>query len=214
MHIPDGILPTQVCIAGYGIAGGITWGTLRQIRKTPDPQAQVPKASLLAAAFFVGSSISIPIPPASVHLVLNGLLGTLLGWYAWPAVLIGLLLQAILLGHGGLTTLGVNAVMMGGSALIAAQIFQLRYRFPALLHRKWFLGTLGFLAGAIGFGLAALIFFGLIIFTIPANLDRVTEQGTLAALMIAHIPLLFLEGGFTALVVLFLYRIKPELLES
>jgi cobalt/nickel transport system permease protein len=201
-------------VAGYAIAGGVTWATLRQINKTSDPQAEIPKAALLAAAFFVGSSISIPIPPASVHLVLNGLLGALLGWYAWPAILIGLLLQAILLGHGGLTTLGVDAVMMGVPALIAGQVFQWRQRLLPQLKPEWSLGGFGFLAGAVGVGLAALIFFGVIIFTIPADLDRVAEQGALTALMIAHGPLVLLEGLFTALVALFLFRVKPELLES
>ena len=82
MHIPDGILPASVCVAGYAIAGGVTWVALKQIKKTSDPQVEVPKAALLAAAFFVGSSLSLPVPPVSVHLVLNGLLGIVLGWYA------------------------------------------------------------------------------------------------------------------------------------
>ncbi|MEN9223377.1 MAG: energy-coupling factor ABC transporter permease, partial [Thermostichus sp. BF3_bins_97] len=38
-----------------------------------DPRRHLPKAALLTAAFFVASSIHLPLPPASVHLVLNGL---------------------------------------------------------------------------------------------------------------------------------------------
>ncbi len=125
MHIPDGILPGQVCAAGYAIAGGVTWSVLRQIKRTSDPHLEMPKAAMLTAAFFVGSSINLPFPPASVHLVLNGLLGALLGWYAWPAILVGLLLQALLLGHGGLTNLGVNALLMGIPALLAFGVYEL-----------------------------------------------------------------------------------------
>lgn len=214
MHIPDGILPVQVCVGGYAIASGITWGVLKQIHKTSDPREEIPKAALLAAAFFVGSSISVPVPPASVHLVLNGLLGALLGWYAWPAILIGLFLQAILLMHGGLTTLGVDAVMMGLPALIAAQIFQLRHRLGLSWQPNWSVGIFAFLAGAIGLGLAALIFFGLIVFTFSSDLSLATEQAALTALMVAHIPLMVIEGLFTVLLSLFLLRVKPELLES
>lgn len=203
-----------MCVAGYAIAGGVTWAVLRQIHKTTDPQAEIPKAALLAAAFFVGSSISLPLPPASVHLVLNGLLGALLGWYAWPAILIGLLLQAVLIGHGGLTTLGVDAVMMGVPALIAAQVFRLRLRWGQKLPPARSLGIFSFLAGSVGVGLATLIFFALIIFTIPSTLDRSTEQNFLMALMVAHIPLIFLEGAFTTLLCFFLLRVKPDLLES
>lgn len=213
MHIPD-ILPAQVCVGGYAIASAVTWGVLRQIRQTSDPQEQIPKAALLAAAFFVGSSISVPVPPVSVHLVLNGLLGAILGWYAWPAILIGLLLQALLIGHGGLTTLGVNAVMIGVPALIAAQVFQLRHRLDRVLPPTWSVGIFSFFAGALGLGLAALIFFGIIIFTVPPELDLATEQTALTALIVAHVPLFFLEGLFTVLLSLFLLRVKPELLES
>ena len=214
MHIPDGILPAPVCVAGYAIAGGVTWLALKRINQTVDPQAEVPKAALLAAAFFVGSSISLPVPPASVHLVLNGLLGALLGWYAWLAILIGLLLQAILLGHGGLTTLGVDAVMMGVPALIAARVFQLRHRLGKALAPKSSLAIFSFLAGAIGVGLAALIFFTLIIFAVPSTLDSSAEQGFLTALMVAHVPLILLEGIITTLLCFFLLRINHELLES
>lgn len=214
MHIPDGILPAPVCVAGYAIAGGVTWVALRQINKHSNPQAEVPKAALLAAAFFVGSSLSLPVPPVSVHLVLNGLLGAVLGWYAWPAILIGLLLQAVLLGHGGLTTLGVDAVMMGVPALLVGQLFRQRHRFAKTLSPKLSLGIFSFLAGAIGVGLSALIFFALVIFTIPSTLDQGAEQSFLTALMVAHVPLIFLEGMFTVLLCFFLLRVKPELLES
>lgn len=213
MHIPDGILPAPVCAAGYAIAGGVTWAALRQINRTAASPAEVPKAALLAAAFFVGSSLSLPIPPVSVHLMLTGLLGALLNWYAWPAILIGLLLQAILLGHGGLTTLGVNAVMAGVPALLAGQLFRLRHRLAKALSPRAALGIFSFLAGALGVGLTALIFFGLVVFTMPSTFDPATEQNLLTAFMVAHIPLVFLEGLFTALLCFFLLRVKPDLLK-
>lgn len=213
MHIPDGILPAPVCVAGYAISGGITWVALKRIHQTSDPQVEVPKAALLAAAFFVGSSISLPIPPASVHPLLNGLLGIILGWYAWPAILIGLLLQAILLGHGGLTTLGVNAVMVGVPALLVGQLFQLRHRFNKLLSPQLSLGIFGLLVGAIGVGLTALLFFALVVFTIPSTLEQNTEQNFLAVMMVSHVPLSFLEGLLTMLLCFFLRRVNPELLE-
>ena len=50
MHILDGLLPPVVCISSYGITGGITWFSLRQISKQSDFQQQIPKASLLTAA--------------------------------------------------------------------------------------------------------------------------------------------------------------------
>ena len=214
MHIPDGILPAQVCAAGYAITGLATWYSLRQINRRPDPAAEVPKASLLTAAFFVASSIYIPVPPASVHLILNGLLGVVLGYFAFPAILIGLFFQALVIGHGGITTLGVNASMMGIPALLAYHIFQLRNSVGKPLAEPTRTGVFAFLGGALGLGIAALIFLALIIFNIPAELDAGAEQTAVLALSASHVPLAIVEGIFTAMLVLFLRRVKPELLEG
>lgn len=214
MHIPDGLLPAPVAIGGYALTGLATWYSLRQINRRRNPTEEMPKASLLTAAFFVASSIHIPIPPASVHLVLNGLLGVVLGYYAFPAILIGLFFQAVMLGHGGLTTLGVNAAMMGIPALLASYLFRLYPRFERSLKPNWAITLFAFLSGAFGLGLAALIFLTLIVTTIPSGFNAATEQAAVYGLTIAHLPLMIIEGIFTAMLVLFLQRVKPELLKG
>ncbi|NJO46831.1 MAG: cobalt transporter CbiM [Oscillatoriales cyanobacterium RM2_1_1] len=214
MHISEGLLSAKVCLAGYGITGLITWYSLRKISHSSDPTAGVPKAALLTAAFFVASSIRVPVPPASIHMVLNGLLGAVLDIYAFPAVLVGLLFQAVMFGHGGLSTLGINAVIMGIPALIAAQVFQWHQSLGRHLNRTLSLNLFGFLAGVIGIGLSCLLFLGITILTIPSGFDAATEQTAIRGLTLVHIPLVIVEGIFTSMVVSFLYRVKPELLIS
>ena len=212
MHIPDGILTPEVIIGGYVTAGALTAFSLRKINQQADPEANVPKAALMTAAFFVASWIHIPIPPTSVHLVLNGILGVVLGWYAMPAILVGLFLQAVMFQHGGLTTLGVNATMMGFPALIAFGIFQLRTYFN--LKSVLYTNIFAFLGGAIGLGLAALIAFTLLVTSIPTYIDVATEQAAITTLTIAHIPLAIIEGIFTVLIISFLLRVRPDMVES
>lgn len=212
MHISEGILPAKICIGGYAITGLITWYSLRQINRQSNPTEGIPKAALLTAAFFVASGIHIPIPPASVHLVLNGLLGAVLGWYGFPAILVGLLFQGIMFGHGGLTTLGINAIIMGVPALISAFIFHSRYRLGKKLSETLSLNLFAFLAGMVGVGLASLLFFSIVITHLPSGFDNQTEKAAIYALMFAHIPLMLIEGVFTAMVVSFLQRVKPEIL--
>ncbi|ASC71128.1 Cobalt uptake substrate-specific transmembrane region [Halomicronema hongdechloris C2206] len=214
MHIPDGILPAQVCAGGYAMTGLATWYALRQINHKPDPTAEIPKGALLTAAFFVASSIYIPIPPASVHLILNGLLGVMLGYFAFPAILIGLFFQAIVLGHGGLTTLGVNAVMMGIPAVLAYHLFRLHDHFDRRLPARWSLAIFAFLGGGLGLGITALSFFTLVVATVPADFDSAAEKTAIVGLLLTHLPLIGIEGVFTALLVLFLQRVKPELLKE
>lgn len=210
MHIADGFLPAEVCAGGYAAAAALTGVALRQVGQRDDPRADIPKASLLAAGFFVASWVHIPLPPASAHLILNGLLGVLLGYYAVPAILVGLFFQAVMFGHGGITTLGINAVVMGLPALLAHHLFHLRP--SAARHSRAWDGALGFVAGASGPALAVLLFWGILITTLPARIDPAAEQAAIAALVFAHIPLMILEGIFTAMVVLFLRRVRPELL--
>ncbi len=212
MHLPDGILPATVCAAGYATGGALTWYALCKINRQPNPRARVPQAALLTAAFFVASWIHIPVPPTSVHLILNGLLGVLLGYYAVPAILIGLFFQAVMFQHGGLTTLGVNLTMMGLPALLGSCLFRLRFLFGR--ESRAGAGLASFLGGAAGLGLTVLIFYGLLVTTIPATLDMRMERAAITALALAHIPVVLLEGFFTALVVIFLQRVRPDLLDG
>ena len=212
MHIPDGILPLPVTGAGYAVTAATTWYSIRKIRQREDYRRDIPKASLLTAAFFVASWIHIPIPPTSVHLVLNGLLGALLGYYAFPAILIGLFFQAVMFGHGGLTTLGINAVIMGVPAIIAHQIFRLRKCGGGENRKKT--GGFGFLSGALAMGISVAMFVGILLTNLPADLNVVSEKTAIFALATAHIPLIFIEGTITSLITVFLQRVRPKILDG
>jgi cobalt/nickel transport system permease protein len=212
MHIPDGILPVSVALGGYAAAGGMTWFSLNRIKtKFKNPRELIPRASLLTAAFFVASLIHIPVPPTSVHLILSGLMGVILGWFAFPAILVGLFFQAVMFQHGGLTTMGINACLMGIPALLAGALFRTRRYFGA--DRRVINGLLAFLGSFLAMMMGALAAALLLIYTIPAQLDVAAERTAIITLAGAHLPVALLEGVFTAMVVLFLLRVKPELLE-
>lgn len=212
MHIPDGILPVPVTAAGYAATAAVTWYSVRKINQKQNPREDVPKASLLTAAFFVVSWIHIPVPPASVHLVLNGLLGAVLGYFAFPAILIGLFFQAVMFQHGGLTTLGVNAIIMGLPALLSHYIFRLR-KFGNK-EGQTMTSVFGFLAGSIALGISVAMFVMILLTNMPAGLDVSTERAAINTLVLAHLPLIVIEGVFTALVAVFLRRVRPKLLDS
>jgi cobalt/nickel transport system permease protein len=212
MHIPDGILPVPITAAGYAATAVVTWYSLRKIKQKEDARRDIPKASLLTAAFFVVSLIHIPIPPTSVHLVLNGLMGVLLDYYAFLAILIGLFFQAVMFGHGGLTTLGVNAIIMGLPAIIAAWLFRLRRIGNKESPRKD--GTFGFIAGFVAMGLSVGMFVAILLLWIPADLNVATERAAIYTLAIAHLPLMAIEGAITAFMVVFLRRVRPTMLSS
>ncbi|MEK7793539.1 MAG: energy-coupling factor ABC transporter permease, partial [Candidatus Hydrogenedentota bacterium] len=96
MHIQDGILPLPVIVAGsIGAAAAVGVGLARMSER------EMVKVAVLSSSLFVASQIHITFGAASVHLILNGLSGLLLGWSIYPALAVALLLQAILFSHGG-----------------------------------------------------------------------------------------------------------------
>ena len=95
MHIAEGVLSAPVLLTGAVVAAGGTSIGLKKI-----DYDRIMTVALLAAAFFVASLVHIPIGPASGHLLLNGLMGVILGWGAFPAILVGLFLQALLFQFG------------------------------------------------------------------------------------------------------------------
>src|SRR5438270_4021392 len=132
VHISDGVLTGPWLAAGFAGAALLLWSACYRVRDD-----EIPRIALLTSAFFVASLIHIRVGPTSVHLLLNGLVGAVLGRRAALAIPVGLFLQAALLGHGGLTTLGVNSCVLALPALLAWQLFGLLRRVP-WVRRPWF----------------------------------------------------------------------------
>ena len=90
MHIADGVLPTSVSLAAYALTlAGVTL-SLKHLSN-----ADLPKIAVVTSSFFVASLIHLPLGPTSVHLVLPGMVGALLGPVSFLSVTIGLFLQSI-----------------------------------------------------------------------------------------------------------------------
>jgi len=196
MHIAEGVLSPMILGAGAVLAG---CGTALGLRRLSEEQLVT--TALLASAFFVASLIHVPIGPASAHLILTGIVGLLLGWGAFPAILMGLALQAMLFGYGGLTVLGVNTWNMAFPAAILG-----------LGLRPWITrgGRMQTLA-AFACGAGSVLGAGLLT---AASLAW-TEEGFWQAaqlLLLAHVPVALAEGAITAFVVAFLAKVRPETL--
>lgn len=212
MHIPDGFLPPHVCLAGYALTGGVTWYSLAQIKRDRYTQANIPKASLLTAAFFIASLIHIPIPPSSVHLILNGLMGAVLGYYAFPAILIGLFFQAVMFQHGGMSTLGVNTIILGTPAIAAYYLFRQREHLSG--KRQILTKILSFASGAGALLLSAIMFAMLLVTHISPDLNVNAERTAIMVSLGGYLIQAVIEGVFSVMLISFLEQVKPELLKS
>lgn len=196
-HIPDGVLSVPVLVSGGVIAAAGIGLSLRHL----DDKA-IPRTAILSAVFFVASLFAVPVGPSSVHLLLGGLMGLIIGTLTFPAVLIGLILQAVLFGFGGVTTLGVNTVNMALPGVVLAAIFT-----PAISRGS--ITKAAVLAGICA-GLAVLATGGLVAVCLAlSSSDYVPSARILVA---TYIPLMVGEGVITGFAIAFIRRVKPELL--
>jgi cobalt/nickel transport system permease protein len=197
MHISEGILPSSLLIAGAGLSVALVGVGLRKL----DIQ-KIPQTALLTSTFFIASLIHIPLGPASVHLILNGLVGIMLGWLAFPSIMVALFLQAVLFHFGGLTTLGINTFNMALPAVAVHYLFQ-----PLIYSKNQTISAFGAaFAGGIALTLSTLL--------VAGELAMAGEGLVPAAklILVAHVPVIIVESLITALTVSFLRKVKPEIL--
>ncbi len=197
MHISEGVLSGEVLAAGWALTwAGLAVG-LRRMR-----QQDLPTVGFICCAFFLASLIHVPLGPTSVHLILNGLCGVLLGWMAFPALFVALLLQAVLFQFGGLLVLGVNTFTMATPAVAA------HYLTKPLLKRKGNLwcAISGAIAAVVGVGGAGIL--------VALSLTLSGKEFTKAAELIlaAHIPVAAVEAVVTGFTLAFIKRSVPEVL--
>ncbi|MGD9236200.1 MAG: cobalt transporter CbiM [Desulfobacterales bacterium] len=196
MHISEGVLSGPVLISGGALAVA---GTAIGLKKLD--YDRIAQAGMLSAAFFVASLIHVPVGPANAHLILNGLVGLLLGWAAFPAILVALVLQAMLFQFGGITALGVNTIIMALPAVLCYFICS------PFLHKKSALAlAAAFVCGFLSVALSALILGLALVFT-EENFLEVS-----AIVIAAHIPVMVIEGLVTAMCVAFLKKVQPSML--
>jgi cobalt/nickel transport system permease protein len=195
-HIPDGVLSLPVLVAGAAVAAAGLGVALRRL-----DERDIPKVGLMSAAFFVSSLVAVPLGPTSVHLLLGGVMGLVLGVQIFPAVFVGLLLQAAFFGMGGLTTLGVDTANMALPGLAAAlAVRPLLARLPGLAP---------VLAGAAGV-VATLGTGGGVALALAASHSAYVPGAAVAAA--TYLPLAAVEGLAAAAVVGFLLRVRPDVL--
>ena len=196
MHISEGVLSGPVLLSGAALAAA---GTAIGLKKLD--YDEIARVGMLSGVFFVASLVHVPLGPTSVHLILNGIVGLLLGWPAFPAILVALALQAVFFQFGGITALGVNTVIMAVPAVTGYYAFSplLRRSRPVALAAAFACGFMAVCIGGIIVGLA-------LVFTEEKFFE------VAVAVVAAHLPVMIIEGLVTALCVAFLRKVQPAML--
>ena len=208
MHVPDGFVSSAVTVAGAGVAvaglGVCVWRARLNVT-----ERQLPLAGLAAAFFLVLSAPMIPVVVGTEAHLLGGTLAVaLLGPWLGPVVItVVTVVQALFLGDGGLSTLGVNVVNL---ALVPAAV-----GYPLLLGlRRIFPHGLTGTAMAAGMAAVVSVLAAAVLFTAEYALGGVggVPLRTIAVATLGVYTLIaLLEGLVTALVVRGLLTVRADL---
>lgn len=128
IHIPDGILPIWLWVSGFLLMSVFLALSLFRLR-SQDTKKSIPLLGALAAVMLV--AMSLEILPIAYHLNLSVatgiLLGPSLGFLA--AFIVNLMLSFV--GHGGITSIGLNTLLLGAEAALGHTLFSIfRKRIP------------------------------------------------------------------------------------
>lgn len=212
MHISEGLLPLEWAFLWFVVAVPfMSLGLIRLRTRATGDLAFKPLVGLLTAVVFIISCMPIPVPTAGTcsHPAGTGISAILLG--PWISVLVAaaaLIIQALFLAHGGLSTLGANIVSMG-----IAGSFSCYLVFLGLRKMRVPLITAGFLAGIFadwGTYMATSAELALGIRGGSAFLPLFSK--IMIAFIPTQLPLGIIEGAMTAGIIGLLLKKRPDIL--
>ncbi len=212
MHIAEGILPANWAAIWYVPAAVFVGIGIYVIKKkTKETKVLMPLLGLTGAAIFLISVFPIPVPitGTSSHPVGTPLGAILVGPFISTTLgAIALLIQALFLAHGGISTWGANIVSMAlVGSFVGFGAFALFRKFNAPIF------VTAFAAGLFGDWAT----YATTSFELASALHGVGSLwGMFGAIALAfaptQLPLGILEGLFTGGVVTLVYQRRPELL--
>jgi cobalt/nickel transport system permease protein len=234
IHLPDGVLPTWLWASGFIVSIAL-WMILSRFIRKEDMARKLPLLGMMAAAMTLGASVEIV--PIAYHVNLTVISGILLGpSFIFLATFVVNIILAFF-GHGGITVIGLNTLVLSIEGVAGYFLFRLFWRTLRKLRAAAFLAT--FLA--LFCSTAAMI--GVVALGVPHYEELIHEeegkglfefklfkgpeehQGaisgegkvSLARFIKIILPLGFigwvLEGVITVLMVSYLRRLRPDLLQ-
>ncbi|MCT7638099.1 cobalt transporter CbiM [Aliarcobacter butzleri] len=197
MHISDGIISIEVATVSAVATLAFCVYSFKNLTNE-----KIALVASMSALFFVTSFIHIPFGVTQIHLMLIGFIGIFLGSLAFISIAIALILQALLLGFGGLSSLGANILVMALPAYLVYLIFKLEI-LKRLNEKVKF-----FLVGFLGVFISSLLLFTVLVFSKDEYL------AVAYSIIAVNILTMILEGIVTMFLLLYIKKSMPKLLKE
>jgi len=212
MHMADALISPAVGGTMWAAAATLLGFAAKKVRHALDDRT-VPLMGVLGAFIFAAQMINFTIPGtgSSGHLGGGMMLTILLGPYAGFLTMASVLtIQALFFADGGLLALGCNIINLGLFPCFLAYPFI----YKPLVGNKPTRGRIiagSVLAAVIGLQLGA---FGVVSETMLSGISDLPFRTFVMLMQPIHFAIGIVEGIATAVVVLFIWQARPELLES
>jgi cobalt/nickel transport system permease protein len=140
IHIPDGILTSWLWIIGYIILGIYLFVFSRYL-KNGNNTKKITLVSVMVALMLLTMSVPIPLM-IPYHINLSVLSGILLGpfWASIAVFIVNIILS--FLGHGGITIIGLNTLVVSTEAIVGYFLFKTLKRYFRNIYKPALLSTL------------------------------------------------------------------------
>ncbi len=215
IHIPDGVARDAwwLLVIGFAVTLIFLFFILRRLDREQVGK-KIPLAGSISAMMLV--TMSVPLGFIPFHLNLASLCGIIVGpELGFIGVFVVNLILAFM-GHGGITVVGINTAIIGIEVLVGNKLY-------GLFTKKWKRSMSSALATFLALILSTAITFG-VIFLITGSSDAILQghhdeaihflsySGWLAIVIVLAIGII-LESVVTSLIVSFLSKVKPELVD-
>jgi len=122
IHLPDGIIPLIWWLGGFIAAVLLAFVVLKKI-DTDGIRRKIPLAAVMAAVMLI--TMSVPLGFIPFHLNMSSLAGIMMGPGLGFIIAFVVNIFMALMGHGGVTVIGLNTLIIGSEAVLAFSFFSL-----------------------------------------------------------------------------------------
>lgn len=212
IHIPDGILPIWLWLTGFFVTAVLLVIMLPRLKRDVK---KVPFVGMMTAVAFLIMSIPLGLP---IHLNLMVLIGILVGahWSLVIAFVVNFILASF--GHGGLTIVGLNTIVLWLQAICGIFLF----RFFGRLIKNYFVSAS--VSTFISLAISFLLMIGIVVVSTVEPAEFLHRHGEVGHIEISILTFLLLslpiflfgavvESMVTGFVVQFIKKVKPELIK-
>lgn len=197
MHISDGVLSLEATVVVSAISVIALAKAIKELKND-----DISITAVASAMFFIASFIHIPFGVTQIHLILLGVIGILISWSSFVAIFVALLLQALLLGYGGIASLGVNLFIMAMPAVVVYYLYNMS--FVKNLNDK----IKFFLVGFLG------TFFATLFLTLILYFSKEEYNYVAYSIFGVNIITMVIEGIVSMFLLLFIKKVYPKILKA